>query len=403
MEKSIRNLIWLVYVFYLFTIIIFGDRAGYHYYSNLTFIALIALMIFFIVRKSLIVPVRLFIFLPFVLYSFLSLLWSYVPDSTLERSITLLRLFVLFVVMSFYLYLSNETYKFIIGIAVSSIFILVYVLAFYGYFGLSQMMNSGLRVGGEFVNSNTLAIYLSLAVVVFYYQFLKNHKWYYLLFVILLVLIIASTGSKKGIIDLVVGFILITGFNQSNSDKTKMVFRIAVILSFVGFVFSILWQTSMFSTVRTRFEDMFGMLLGTGNSIDYSTLERQVFIEAGFRQFFETPFLGIGIGSTSYITKSVVGQNTYLHNEYVELLASGGLFGSFLYFVPILLLLKWNYKYRRTSSVALLVTVTLIIFFVNGWAAVQYFSKISYVIFAISLASCLSLNKESYTSTDELN
>ena len=125
---NLKDIIWVVYVFYLFTIIAWGDRIEYFRYSNITFIALIALMLLYVIPRCLRVPSKLFIFLPFLLFSFASVMWSSVPDNTITRSITLARLFVLLVIMAFYLYLTDETRKFIYGMAVSGILVLLYLV-----------------------------------------------------------------------------------------------------------------------------------------------------------------------------------------------------------------------------------------------------------------------------------
>ena len=129
-KLTFNSLIWVVFVFYLFTIIAFGDRVEYFRYSNITFVVLIGLMSIYVVRRSLLVPANLFMFLPFLLFSFLSIIWSYMPDSSLQRSITLLRLSVLLLIMAFYLIRSKQTEQFIYGIAVAGLMILLYVFSF---------------------------------------------------------------------------------------------------------------------------------------------------------------------------------------------------------------------------------------------------------------------------------
>lgn len=395
-----KNIIWCIYIFYLFTIIAFGDRIEFYQISNITFIVLMLSMGVYIVRRSLVIPVDLFMFLPFLLFSFLSLIWSYIPESTLQRDITLLRLFFLFVIMAFYLYLSKDILRFIYGLPIAGIFIILYIFGFYGFAGLRQMIDDGLRVGEEFVNSNTLAIYLSFSALIFLYQYIHNHKWFELLLSIVFVIIIAATGSKKGLLDLAVGFFLVTGMNQESPDKWKRLFKRIIGIVIVAICAYYLWQTPLFATVRDRFEIMLNTILGRGARIDYSTYDRQLMLISGFQQFIKTPILGIGIGASGYLTQIVLGQNTYLHNEYIEILATGGIIGFILQFAPILRILVNNWKYRKVSSEAQLCTIIMAIYLTNGFAAVQYFSKLSYVLFAISLACYLSVNRENREMKD---
>lgn len=383
------NMIWCIFVFYLFTIVAFGDRVEYYKYSNITFVVLIGTMALYVMRRTIVVPIDLFIFLPFLVFSFLSITWSYMLDRTLERSITLLKLFVLLYFMSLYLLRSRQTERYIYGIAFAGILILIYVICFYGFSGLRQMISEGSRVGREFVNSNTLAIFLSFSTIILIYHFLDKRKWYYLVLIIGLVVIIATTGSKKGLLDLAVGFIMVTGFNQESSNGAKKLFKWMLGMT-IGVVFLyFLWQSPIFATVRERYEIMLGFLSGTSTKIDYSTRERQLMLEAGWKQFRKTPFLGIGIGASGYITDYIFGRDTYLHNEYIELLATGGIIGCSLQILPILFVLTRNWKYRKTSKSSQMCSILLVIYMINGIAAVQYFSKFTYVIFAISLACYL--------------
>lgn len=388
-KLTINSLIWDIFVFYLFTIIAFGDRIEYFRYSNITFVVLIGFMAIYVLKCSLVVPIDLFMFLPFLVFSFLSIAWSYLPDSTLQRSITLLRLSVLLVVMAFYLLKSKQTERFIYGIAVAGLIILLYVFGFYGFSGLRQMIDYGMRVGGEFVNSNTLAIYLSFSAVIFFYLFLDKRKWYYITLTLVLVFVIAATGSKKGILDLAVGFVMVTGFNQGASKGAKRLFKMVLGITVGTVLLYFLWESSLFDTVRDRYEVMFRFLSGTGSRIDYSTRERQIMLAAGWQQFKKTPILGIGIGASGYLTSIALGSDTYLHNEYVELLSTGGILGFLLQFVPVILILMRNWKYRTSSKASQMCSVLLVIYLVNGIAAVQYFSKLTYVIFAVSIACYL--------------
>ncbi len=405
-KLTYNSLIWVVFVFYLFTIIAFGDRVEYFRYSNITFMVLIGLMLIYIVRRSLfvrrslLVPTNLFLFLPFLLYSFLSIVWSYMPDSSLQRSITLLRLSVLLLIMAFYLIQSRQTEQFIYGIAVAGLIILMYVFSFYGLSGLRQMIEGGMRVGGEFVNSNTLAIYLSFSAVIFFYLFLDKRRWYFILPAIGLVVLIASTGSKKGLLDLAVGFIMVIGFNQNSSNGPKKLFKWVVGLSIGAVLLYFLWESPLFSTVRNRYEVMFTFLSGNGSRIDYSTRERQIMLLTGWQQFLRTPVFGMGIGASGYLTKIALGSDTYLHNEFIELLATGGIVGFLLQFIPIIVILAGNWKHRYYSKVSQMCSILLVIYLVNGIAAVQYFSKLTYVIFAISLASYIENRaKKSHVET----
>ncbi len=395
---SQKKIIWIIYVFYLFSIIAWGDRPAFYMYSNITFIALILSMLLYIVKRKLVIPAFTFAFLPFLLFSFTSILWSAEPGDSYTRSITLARLFLLFIIMAFYLYQSEETNAFIYGIAIAGTMVLFYIFAFYGFAGLRRMIEDGIRVGGEFVNSNTLAIFLSFSTVIFLYDYIKKRRKLSLLLAIVFILIIATTGSKKGILDLVVGIVFLAGIHAKNENRlivfSKWIFRIGI--AFV--IFLILWESPVFNTVRNRMELMIGSLLGTSIRTDYSTRDRQIMIIEGIEQFKKTPLLGVGIGASSAITANM-GYDTYLHNDYIEVLATGGIIGFLTLYTPIISIFIKNWKNRFESETCSLCSLLMMIYFVNGIAAVQYFSKTIYVILAISLSNCLQIKNKNKSAT----
>lgn len=392
MSKSknlFEKVIWFVYVFYLFSIVAFGERAEYNNYSNITFIILVCLMLIRIIsNKNYSVPISLFCFVPFVFFAFLSSLWSYDQSSTIDRSITLLRLLILCFIVTWYLLITDELINYIYGFALAGLIVNVYTVGYYGFDKLSNLLQNEVRLGTEIVNSNTLAVFLSISAIIFFALFIKKKKKYYLIVIAGLVLIAALTGSKKGILDLLVGSLLsiVLIIADNEMQRRGRLVKILIGILVLVFVLYILWQLPFFTTIRNRIELMFSFMGGISYRIDYSTRQRQLMIDAGLKQFIKTPFVGIGINASGYITKHVVGFNTYLHNNYVELLATGGVIGTFCYYTPVIFVLVKNWKYRKQSFENTIIFIMLIITLVNDVAAVQYFSKTTYIVFSFAIA-----------------
>lgn len=390
MSKS-RNLyervVWITYVFYLFTIVAFGDRKEYYMISNMTFIVLMGLMcLYILLRKAFKAPKLIFSFLPFVLFAYISYIWSYIPSDTLVRASTILKVVILMIVLSYYLFTTEETMNFIYGFAVSGFLALIYTVSFYGISGLIQMMRENTRVGTDIVNANFLAVYLAISAVILFYECIKRKKVLLLIPVIALIAMIALTGSKKGLMDLAVGLALVLFLTKQNeiNKYTKWLVRIVII----GAALFVFWNSSLFMTVRVRLEGI-GGLFSASKSLDYSTIERQKMLIAGLEQFIATPVLGIGIGASGYVTLIACGYSSYLHNNFVELLASGGLVGTLLYYIPFVKILISNWKIRDFSEEAYLSFLILFIELINGMASVQYFSKPNFIEIAIAVSSLI--------------
>lgn len=396
-----HKIVYIVSLIYIFTIIAFGDSSSMYVVSNGVFAVLLGLISIYVLKASPNIPTKVFIFLPFCLFCFTSIIWSYRSGASQTRALTILSLNILFVALAVYILKTESAQAYINGLAICGIMLLVYVVRVYGISGLSSAIQEGERVGGEIVNENTLAIFLSISVVVLLYNFYKKRKVFYLLLLLPVVLIVALTGSKKGLLDLVVGFVLVSLLMQKDSEGVKKYLKILLMIAIGCVLFYFAWNLPIFAVVRDRFELMFSFLGGSSSRIDYSTQERQIMIEYGLKQFFNTPILGIGVGATGYITELAVGFNTYLHNNYVELLASVGLVGFILYYIPIIILLAKCWKYRKESDSSLICFVILCIQVVNDYASVSYFSKTTYILFAISWAVVAGIerNKKKYIST----
>jgi len=379
---------WVAYVIYLFSIVVFGDREEYFMISNLVFVVLILLMgIDIILSRRFKIPLAFFSFLPFTLFCYISSSWSYDVSGTLIRSETVLRLIIMMVIMCIYLYKTGRTLNYIYGFAVAGVLVLFYVLSFYGLTGLRIALSEKVRIGTEIVNANTLAIFFAVSDIIFLQQYISTKNRITIIPIIAFTTIIALTGSKKGFIDIVVGALLTLILADLGKTLTQRVRKWIVRVVLVVIIFTIVWRLPVFDLVRERINSMFMVLGGASFKYDYSTWERQMMITAGLKQFLMTPILGIGIGASGYITNQIVMYSTYLHNNYVELLATSGIVGTLLYYLPVLRIAIKNWNFRKDSSASTLSFILIVIVLINDFGSVQYFSKITYVLFSLAISS----------------
>ena len=88
------------------------------------------------------------------------------------------------------------------------------------------------------------------------------------------------------------------------------------------------------------------------------------------------PILGVGIGNARYYCS--MGY-TYLHNNYVELLACGGIVGFIIYYMPYMYLISQFYKnraYLNEYSIMILFILSGVI--MMDYGSVSYYSKSTY-------------------------
>ena len=150
----------------------------------------------------------------------------------------------------------------------------------------------------------------------------------------------------------------------------------------------------IFSTVFDRFQMSINSFTGQGK-VDNSTRLRKAFIKAGINQFLKTPILGVGIGNSGYITEKATGWFTYLHNNYVELLATTGIIGFGLYYsvyvyiiISCLKMISQKNKYINVVLVIMLLNVIL------EYGMVSYYSKNTYIYILLGLITLEKVRKE---------
>lgn len=403
LQNLFKNIVWIIYVVYLFSIMAFGDRGEYYRYSNVIFVVFILMMIVrIILTKNFRIFYKDLVMLPFVAFSFVSTIWSYDRGATLGRANTLLQLCILCVILAVYLYRTDECKEYLWGFATAGIITTIYVIWYYGISQLRYLMSSSSRVGGEIVNENTLAIFMAISVIFFLQYFFEKKNGYYLFFCIPLIVIIALTGSKKGLSDVVVGAVLslVVSYTTDQSVSLKKIAKVMISMVIMGIVFYFVWKFPIFDTVRNRFTIMFKELGGASANIDYSTYQRQLMLGAGIRQFLNTPILGIGIGASGKITLAALGLKSYLHNNYVELLATGGIIGTVIYYFPIFKIAKTIFEKGMTTIEGRVLFVLMIILLFNDFAAVQYFSKTTFIILGIAIAYCNKINDAAMSLDD---
>lgn len=391
-RKPLYNkMVWFIFVFSQFSVVAFGDRVELFMLANISFMLMMATMGIYLIYTGLIINKKCFIMCPFLLFSFASYLWSQDASATFVRATTVLKLTIMFIILVAYISKTGEIQEYIIGVGISGGMIFLYTIATYGISGLRQQLESGERVGGDIANQNTLAISLAFSMVICLWFFLKQKKWWLLIPILAFGIVVALTGSKKGIIDIVVGVILVVLFSQNDKNGVKKVLKVLLELTIFSIIFAFLWQTPLFEIIRSRTENLLGFISGV--EIDYSTKVRAAMNTIGINQFLKTPIVGIGIGASGFLTRQVLGYTTYLHNNYIELLATGGIIGTLLFYIPVLYMFVGNWKYSKESEQSRIFVILLILIFINDYASVGYFSRTNISIYSLALANFVYENK----------
>jgi len=203
-----------------------------------------------------------------------------------------------------------------------------------------------------------------------------------------------ACGSRKSIITLGVGVIFLFAVHGSEKLSLKNIVRISVIVLLLIIVIPKLGSITWLSGISERMSGLLASVTGVGD-VDHSTLLRQEYVAVGLEVFKENPVFGIGIGNAHLVNI----QDVYLHNNYVELLADGGIIG-FLIYYSIYAYLLWqihNIGWLKSESNHVILAL-MIILLISDFSLVSYYSKSTYFYFLIFFLG--TENEQHFYETD---
>ncbi len=308
----------------------------------------------------------------FAIFVFLSSIWAIDRTYTMRRwSTTIETTLCMYIVYMHYQKAGTED-RLINVLKWSGYILALYSIAFYGFNNIRNAIALGDRVGNEFANINGIGMLASVSIVLTYSQIQAKKISFSMVFVIPAILMVVVSGSKKAFLELAGGVILLSMHRIVFLSKNPIKAVVKLVATVVMFVVAILIiaQLPFMKSVMGRMDTFLNLFTGSG-SVDESTIRRVRFIQIGLEQFIKTPIGGIGIGNSPFI----IGRDTYLHNNYIELLACGGLIGTLVFYVPYIWLM-WKMITKTEKNETDFICLTLLILqLIMDFAQVSYFSK----------------------------
>lgn len=319
--------------------------------------------------------------LAFALFCLFTALWAWVPSAAVEKFLTLIQITGCYSCLFLYYKTERSVDALLRAVMWSGYIVSIYAIFYYGLDTLIRSTaNDNLRISNTFNNINTIGMLVAYACVIQVYLLINSGFSLSSLFMLPALVALAGTQSRKALILLLLGvFLLVMIRNFHNKRFLRAVLHgVLILVAFAALIFLLL-QTGLFQGLLERMESLLRSYLGVGK-LDIRTVMRRV----GWAQFVKTPFLGIGIGSSGRLLAQAIRLNTYLHCNYVELLACGGIVGFLLYY-SIYAYLFTNIVIRgdRSDPETLICTVLLLLNLVMDYGAVSYSGKTQYFFFMI--------------------
>lgn len=395
-EEVTKNIKIILFFAYLLVYYIFGADTEKVKYSEIILLLFMGLEFLNILKtKKIKYCIPIIIVFAFAFYCFLSNFWAINSELAIDRAKTLFVLAVfLLIAYNFFSSIENGENILLKIIMYAGIIFSIYLVLYYGIGEFITKLMNGDRIGEAINNVNTIGLQTSISVIIaIFYGLYENKKLYFLQSIIPL-LVSLGTGSRKVVILIIIGIILL--FILKREEKvnilktTKKIITFAIII--IAFAYVI--QLPIFSTIYERMEMTIKGLVGQ-EKVDTSTHLREIYIEAGINQFLKKPIVGLGVANSKYITYETVGRETYLHNNYVELLATTGIIGFCLYYSVYFYIIFSCVKMLKKKSKY--TSIVLIIFLVNiilEYAMVSYYSKSTYIYILLGLISIENARKD---------
>ncbi|MDO4493101.1 MAG: ATP-grasp fold amidoligase family protein [Clostridia bacterium] len=239
------------------------------------------------------------------------------------------------------------------------------------------------------INPNTVAGITIIAYVGSLYLAFRRKKPAYLLCTALFLLTILVTGSRKGLLTVAV----FTPVYVLWMDRKHLVRDLAILMVIAAvscwFLFGI---EIVRNNIGERLLESIKSVLGLAEKTEQSIAERGLFSKMGMEIFLKAPLKGCGLDCFRFAS----GTETYAHNNYIELLADGGIVALLLYYVPILGIGIRCLK-RSKDDAAVFGAVLILMFFAQDIATVSYYERTPLMILMLA-ASVLHRNGEGFFS-----
>lgn len=319
--------------------------------------------------------------LSFALFCLLSSVWAWNRGYSVEKGITIIEVLICMSMIGTYFFASSDGNDLLKCVKWGGYIVSIYSIFSYGLNGLLRIMQAGERAGTSYANVNSIAMACAYTIVIALFFAMRNgFTWTDLLCVPCIIMVVAS-GTRKAVLTIAIGVFFMLLFNSKERKSAKNILRVIGIIVVLSLGMYILAHFQLIGGISHRMEGIFNYVLGSGK-VDSSTIKRGQFIAIGIEQFKDTPILGIGIGNPRILLRnSVYGLDVYLHNNYAELLAGGGIVGFLFYYSIHLYLLRAFWRRRKTEAYSLFYIVFILLMLINDYGSVSYYSKSTYFYF----------------------
>lgn len=378
-------------------------------YSDISLIFML-LMSFVIIlkKKNLVFNLYFVIELLFIAYS----IYQNIKGITVYTSVAESRIQTLFVcwianIAAYNLLVYINNVEKIMRIYVNAMLLSTVTLLVFGWQTMLSgrfLQGSTLRILGIVVHTdaNSTAIPVAFAAIICFVLY-RNSKIKCLIFETIFLSVIILSASRTSLLIVAVGiscFIL-----YQNPSKRLRYMSLIVILASVSY-FMVTTVPLLYNSIGYRLESALQAFI-TGKTDEASLSTRNKLTESGLMYFRMKPINGYGIDNFKYIVSGTWNNpGYYAHNNFVEILFSGGIVGFVIYYLRyfyLFLMSVINLKSIKNIDKDYIIVVGILIvciisLIIERWS-VPYFVRIRMIMHIFLLSGCKILKNRHSTFT----
>lgn len=327
--------------------------------------------------------IKVFYQISFLLMCYMSVSWaSYPAEAQAAVKSVLLTTAIIF---SFAVLIDDEEMiKFFCrAFVVVQILALVFFSFKYGFGFLLQLREEEMiNQGGLNANSVGMSLVYSSFIAWTYAKITDKKVQFYYICAAVFAVFAVMTASKKVILLLL---ILYVGYFLLRSQKPLALIGKLLVSAIVVYLvyYLIMNNKTLYELVGFRFEEVFDWLLRSDLDKYSSTGQRVQMVELGKKLFQKKPWLGWGIANAAKFSV----YDTYLHNNYYELLSGIGLVGTVIYYLRFVVVFKtFRHTREKDNFLPILFFLLPLSVLCMDYALVSYNERYIQVIIGVSIS-----------------
>lgn len=336
----------------------------------------------------------------FAVYCIFTGIWAYDSLASFKSGFAIIKIiFLISILYNYYINCKKCTSNLLECLMWSGYFITFYSFYYYGIEKIFRYLLLNKRLENGYCNINSIAIILSFSLLISLFHFLYiNKKINFInIFNIPAFLLLIATGSRKGFVLILIGSFLLIILKFLNKNIIRNIFKMFVLVILLIILLKVILSFQIFAGINERMEGMMVLLTKKGK-IDHSSFLRQEYIKLGIKLFQNNFLFGIGMNNTYLTTYVIENTKTYLHNNYVELLAGGGILGfSLFYSMYVYLILKFCQYRKKWDVYSKFCIILMLLLLLVHYGSVAYYYKDTYFYLMIFFLEVHRLKMKKYT------